>query len=304
MSHVRRLVLTVLVLVLLAATGAGVGYALDVGGVRGADAAAPVAEAEAGRGTAPGPQAAPEPPATRTPRPSATPEPEPAPEPAPELEPQGGPPLMSPGDRGPDVRELQARLRQIEWFAADVTGFYGDVTTEAVEGFQAKREIPVTGSVDRETLDRLLAMTGEPTADELANRVAPSATNTPGALDPRCTTGRVLCADKTSRTLRWVVDGEVRTTLDVRFGIETMPTREGTFSVQWKSRDHVSSLYGSSMPFAMFFSGGQAVHYSAEFAAEGYAGGSHGCVNVRDHDGIAALFDQVLVGDAVVVYRS
>ena len=33
-----------------------------------------------------------------------------------------------------------------------------------------------------------------------------------------------------------------------------------------------------SMPFAMFFSGGQAVHYSPDFAAVGYAGASHGCV--------------------------
>ena len=37
------------------------------------------------------------------------------------------------------------------------------------------------------------------------------------APDPRCLTGRVLCIDKTSRTLRWVVDGR-RATMDVRFG--------------------------------------------------------------------------------------
>ena len=43
------------------------------------------------------------------------------------------------------------------------------------------------------------------------------------------------------------------------------------------------------MPFAMFFSGGQAVHYSPDFAATGYAGASHGCVNIRDYDAIAGL---------------
>ncbi len=74
--------------------------------------------------------------------------------------------------------------------------------------------------------------------------------------------------------------------------------------MNFKSRDHVSSLYGSSMPFAMFFSGGQAVHYSSDFAARGYDGASHGCVNVRDYDAIAALFDKVNVGDPVIVYRS
>ena len=29
-----------------------------------------------------------------------------------------------------------------------------------------------------------------------------------------------------------------------------------------------------------------------------------GCVNVRDYDGVAALFDQVRLGDKVIVYRS
>ena len=79
---------------------------------------------------------------------------------------------------------------------------------------------------------------------------------------------------------------------------------EGEFSVYLKDVDHVSHLYGSSMPYAMFFSRGQAVHYSSDFAARGYAGASHGCVNVRDEAAVAWLYGQVQVGDAVVVYRS
>ncbi|MEZ0577859.1 peptidoglycan-binding protein [Nocardioides sp. MH1] len=218
----------------------------------------------------------------------------------PELQP--GPALLSPGDQGDDVRDLQARLAQIDWFDADVTGYYGDVTEEAVRGFQAKREIPVTGEVDQRTKDRLDAMTTAPTEAELTN----TTTNTPGALDPRCLEGRVLCIDKTSSTLRWVIDGKVIKTLDARFGstINNTPTREGVFHVYLKDADHVSHLYGSSMPYAMFFSGGQAVHYSSDFATVGYAGASHGCVNIRDYDGVAWLFSQVQVGDEVVVYWS
>jgi lipoprotein-anchoring transpeptidase ErfK/SrfK len=117
-------------------------------------------------------------------------------------------------------------------------------------------------------------------------------------------TGRALCVDKTSRSLRWVVGGRVLSRYDVRFGSDELPTREGAFSVFRKSRDHVSSLYDTSMPFAMFFSGGQAVHYSPDFAATGYNGASHGCVNVRDYNGIRWLFDQVRLGDRVIVYRS
>lgn len=214
---------------------------------------------------------------------------------------QPGRTLIAVGDSGDDVRDLQARLRQIDWFDHDVTGYYGDVTASAVRGFQAKREIPETGEVDRRTLNRLEAMTTEPTNAELTNS---SSTNQPGALDPRCRIGRVLCIDKTSRTLRWVVDGSVLRTVDVRFGSSSTPTREGRFSVQSKSRDHVSSLYDTPMPYAMFFSGGQAVHYSADFAAVGYAGASHGCVNVRDEASVAWLFDRVHVGDAVIVYWS
>jgi len=213
-----------------------------------------------------------------------------------------GPTIIGPDDSGMEVRELQARLKQIGWFDEDVTDHYGDMTTQAVEGFQVKREIPSTGEVDQRTWDRLLAMTVQPTRAELFNRRPEP---TAGArLDPRCRTGEVLCIDKSSNSLRWVVDGEVRTTVDVRFGSDEMPTREGQFAVNFKSRDHVSSLYDTPMPFAMFFSGGQAVHYSPDFAANGYNGASHGCVNVRDHAAIVSLFDQVDVGDKVIVYWS
>ena len=89
---------------------------------------------------------------------------------------------------------------------------------------------------------------------------------------------------------------------DVRFGSDELPTREGVFSVYKKKVDVISNLYHTPMPYSMFFSGGQAVHYSSDFAARGYAGASHGCVNVRDLAGIASLFGQVNLGDKVVVY--
>jgi lipoprotein-anchoring transpeptidase ErfK/SrfK len=211
--------------------------------------------------------------------------------------------LLEPGDTGPQVRALQARLRQLLWYAGDVTDTYGPRTTAAVKGFQAKRGLEATGSVDSRTMRRLKAMTHRPTTAELQNQVTPMG-NVPGPLDARCLTGRVLCIDKATRTLRWVVDGQVLRTVDVRFGASYTPTREGVFHVYWKDADHVSKLFGSHMPFAMFFSNGQAVHYSSDFAARGYAGASHGCVNVRDYDGVKWLFDHVRVGDAVVIYWS
>lgn len=210
-----------------------------------------------------------------------------------------GRPLLQRGDRGMRVRQVQARLRQVRAYDAKVTGRYTRRTVEAVEGFQAKQKIPVTGQVDRRTLTRLTDATRTPTRAELFNIVA-----TGPPLDPRCRTGRAMCVDKTSRTLRWVVDGVVLRTVEVRFGSAELPTREGAFTVFRKSRDHVSSLYDTPMPFAMFFSGGQAVHYSPDFAANGYAGASHGCVNVRDYATVQWLFDQVRIGDKVIVHRS
>jgi len=206
--------------------------------------------------------------------------------------------LWARGDSGPGVRELQARLRQVAWLSDGPTGSYDDLTERAVAGFQGKRGLPRTGRTDTVTWQRLLAMTHEPGRWELYLMGGQPA----GAPDPRCLTGRVLCIDKTSRTLRWMVDGRTVSTVAVRFGTEATPTREGVFHVYWKSRHHVSTLYHSPMPYAMFFSGGQAVHYSYDFAARGYAGGSHGCVNVRDETAIARLFAQVQVGDKVVVH--
>ena len=123
-------------------------------------------------------------------------------------------------------------------------------------------------------------------------------------LDQSCDAkGRVLCISKNTDKLYYLKDRKVVKTMDARFGCARTKTRQGTFKVLRKSRHHVSSIYGSKMPYAMFFSGGQAVHYSSDFAARGYKGCSHACVNIRDRKGIAWLFDQMKVGDRVVVYK-
>ncbi|MEU6256052.1 L,D-transpeptidase family protein [Streptomyces sp. NPDC047043] len=210
----------------------------------------------------------------------------------------GAPVLWSPGDSGTGVRELQARLRQVDWLFDGPTGTYDDLTQKAVEGFQGKRGLPKTGETDTVTWQRLKKMTHEPGKWELYLMGGQPA----GAPDPRCMSGRVLCIDKSTRTLRWMVDGRTVSEMSVRFGATGTPTRDGVFQVYWKSRHHFSTLYDSSMPYAMFFSGGQAVHYSYDFAARGYSGASHGCVNVRDEAAIADLYAQVRNGDKVVVY--
>lgn len=127
---------------------------------------------------------------------------------------------------------------------------------------------------------------------------------TNGKIDARCRTkGTVVCINKSEYKLRLLRNGKVLITLDARFGSELNPTREGVFSIFLKNKNHVSTLYGSKMPYAMFFSGGEAIHYSSDFAARGYAGHSHGCVNLRSMSGIKYVWDRSPVGTKVVVYH-
>jgi hypothetical protein len=92
--------------------------------------------------------------------------------------------------------------------------------------------------------------------------------------------------------------------MSARFGGSHGHTREGAFHIYWKDPHHVSELTGEPMPYSMFFSGGEAVHYSPDFAENGYGGASSGCVDTRDLDGTKALYDEAQEGDSVVVYRS
>jgi peptidoglycan hydrolase-like protein with peptidoglycan-binding domain len=209
-----------------------------------------------------------------------------------------GPAIMQQGSSGDQVRDLQARLKWSGWFDGPITGRYGGTTAQSVRRFQAKRRIPITGEVDQRTLDRLRATTRTPGTAELYTSLQKQA-----GLDRRCMTGRVVCISKRTKKLVWVVHGTPTLRMDVRFGSEETPTREGSFVVSWKSRKQVSSIYHTPMPYSMFFSGGQAIHYSADFAARGYNGASYGCVNVRDLSGMRSLYDQVQLGDRVIVYR-
>lgn len=266
-----------------------VGVGALAGCKAGAAGSSPVHISRLPEGTPPASAPAP------APQPPEAPEPTHRPGPAPRTDTV----VMRPGAEGPQVRELQARLRQLHLFDRNPTGFYGSVTAASVKGLQKQQGLQRTGTVTNTLRSSLEARTREPSRIDLY----PPTTRPPDTPDPRCLTGRALCISKESRTLLWMVDGTVREAMDVRFGSAYTPTREGEFTVDFKSRHHRSTIYDSPMPFALFFSGGQAVHYSADFAASGYRGASHGCVNVRDRKKIALLFAQVKKGDKVVVHR-
>lgn len=238
------------------------------------------------------------------PAPEPTPEETPVePEPAPVVpEPGTGEPVLAGGDEGHAVKVLQVRLQRAGVRDdTPVTGVFGKETTASVKAFQKKMHFAKTGVLDQGTLDALEAATGKvDKADVAAGLNRPYGKRLPAS----CLHEHVICVDKTLRNVRWVVDGKVKFKLDARFGSDELPTREGIFAITRKSRDHISSLYHTSMPFALFFDRGQAVHYSPDFASRGYYGASHGCVNTRNYKAMHKLFNKAQAGDRVVVYRS
>jgi hypothetical protein len=194
-------------------------------------------------------------------------------------------PLVA-GDRGSLVAGVQQRLIWLG-YPVRITRVMDRATLAAVKTFRIKFFLGSTPTVTKPVLAKMTRLT-----------------HSKGVLPAACrTSGLVLCIDKTQKSLRFVNRGRITLTVDARFGGSGHATREGTFRVFSKSRYHVSSLYHTSMPYAMFFSGGQAVHYSPYFHRDGYNGASHGCVNLRSTATASYLFAHVPIGTRVVVYR-
>ncbi|MFF4604258.1 L,D-transpeptidase family protein [Streptomyces sp. NPDC001339] len=111
---------------------------------------------------------------------------------------------------------------------------------------------------------------------------------------------RTACVDL-GRQLLWVQQKGrvVFAPVPIRSGVPSMATRTGTFRIYHRSKRHVSSLYHSSMPFAQFFDGGEALHGVSDDIYEGE--GSHGCVNLFRSDA-RALWNVLKKGDMVHVW--
>jgi lipoprotein-anchoring transpeptidase ErfK/SrfK len=129
--------------------------------------------------------------------------------------------------------------------------------------------------------------------------LAPAADAAPSA----CRSGaRVICVDKSNEKLTLFEHGDKVLSMAVRFGSDETPTRNGRFRIFNKEARHVSRIAHVPMPYSLFFSGGQAIHYSGDFARNGYNGSSLGCINTRNLEETKELFDAVSIGDMVYVY--
>ena len=62
---------------------------------------------------------------------------------------------LSKGDSGDDVSHLQSALKLKGYFDDNITGYFGDITEEAVKNFQADNGFEVTGQVDADVMAAL-----------------------------------------------------------------------------------------------------------------------------------------------------
>lgn len=67
--------------------------------------------------------------------------------------------LITHGKNSEDILEMQLRLRELGYFFGEADGYFGDDTLIAVENFQTANDLPVTGLVDPETVDRMKSET-------------------------------------------------------------------------------------------------------------------------------------------------
>lgn len=116
------------------------------------------------------------------------------------------------------------------------------------------------------------------------------------------TSGTVICADKGLKVLRLMRNGTQIDSTDAVFGIGKYATRPGTHRVHAKDRFLISDLSGTPMPYSLFFSRGQAIHYSKAFSRRGYEIGTLGCVAIGDKAFAKRLYTMSSVGQKVVVH--
>jgi hypothetical protein len=170
---------------------------------------------------------------------------------------------------GATVRRVQAVVGVTQ------DGVLGPGTCDAIKSFQCTKNLTVDGVVGPITWG---VMNGDP--------VPP---------------GTRVCANLTRQTL-WVAKGGQRTytATRMRSGDPRLPnsstTPTGNFTIYWKDKDHVSSIFGSPMPYSMFFHRGQAIHGST-FTLPG----SHGCINVTMDDA-RRVWNRAAVGTPVSIW--
>jgi peptidoglycan hydrolase-like protein with peptidoglycan-binding domain len=171
------------------------------------------------------------------------------------------------GDSGPEVAQLQRRLRSLGYWLAAVDGSYGYTTEQAVTAFQKVEGLSFDG------------VAGPATRAALAEAGRPSTS----------ASGDLIEVDKARQVLFVVRDGDVAWTLNVSTGtekpyyvngrMEMADTPEGRFKVSWVVDGVDVGELGALYRPRYFHNDGIAVH--GYHSVPPYPA-SHGCVRVTE----------------------
>jgi len=197
---------------------------------------------------------------------------------------------------GDCVKQLQTLLKKRGFYSMTVDGDFGVGTANAVLNYQRARHIGDD------------AVVGSTTWKSLNSSYMPA-----NPIPASCKgSGTRICVSKAERKLRMYKDGKLKKTLSIRVGGFTTDetgkyrvhqTVEGTYSVFKKDPNPYSERFGAGiMPWSVMFDPNMYVHYSADFAAYGYARSSHGCVNVGSKTDAKWIYDNTPLKSTVIVY--
>ncbi|MFD1533293.1 L,D-transpeptidase [Pseudonocardia aurantiaca] len=113
--------------------------------------------------------------------------------------------------------------------------------------------------------------------------------------DTPCLATARACVELGSDQAWLISDGEVEYgPVPITHGRPGYLTPPGTFQVTFKSRDHVSTIYNSPMPYAVFFNEGIAFHHGSLESK------SHGCIRLP-RSAARTFFHSLDRGDVVQV---
>ncbi len=199
---------------------------------------------------------------------------------------------------GTCAKVVQTELKALSFYHGTPRSRNGTAAINALLRYQYSRDLQPTGSANQATVYALAS-----------NQPARSA-----ALPEECKAdGVVLCVDQGAQQLRYVKDGKVVKTIKVRTGgYNSHPkthkwrlfrTANGLYKVYKKRVSPTSDNYGDgSMPLSVIFDPNMYVHYSSDFANAGYAGSSHGCVNVGSYKSARWIYKNTPIGSQVYIY--
>lgn len=194
------------------------------------------------------------------------------------------------------VRLAQAQMKRAG-IPVSVDGIFGVGTVNAVVNFQRQQKLSDDGVIGAGTWSRLI-------------KPRPVDKSFPSVCKSR---GVNICVDQGQRKLFHFKNGKLQKTVAVRTGGFTKNkngkwfvhrTQKGTFMLRAKALHVLSNAYDVDLPYSLMFNRvtGEYIHQSNDFARNGYAGSSHGCVNVASTANAKWLYVNTPLGSKVTVY--